>query len=91
VETSDQALATVSASLSQGRQAIEAAIEQANKSLATTSLAVRFSIEGDTNRIVVRLTDQDTGRVVRQIPSEDQLAVQAKLRELVGVLFNERA
>lgn len=73
------------------RQAIEAAVEEANRALAKTSLSVRFSIEGETNRIIVRLTDQGTGEVVRQFPSEEQLGIQARLRELMGVLFNEQA
>jgi len=73
------------------RRAIEAAVEEANRALATTSLSVRFSIEGETNRIIVRLTDQGTGEVVRQFPTEEQLGIQARLRELMGVLFNEQA
>jgi flagellar protein FlaG len=89
--TSEQETAAVQGSLSQNREAVEAAIEEANQALANTSLSVRFSVEGDTNRIVVRLTDQGTGKVVRQIPSEDQLAIEARLRELVGVFFSSQA
>ena len=89
--TSEQATAATQGSLSHNREAVEAAIEEANQALASTSLSVRFSVEGDTNRIVVRLTDQGTGKVVRQIPSEDQLSIEARLRELVGVLFNGQA
>lgn len=89
--TSEQTTAAPQGSLSHNREAVEAAIEEANQALASTSLSVRFSVEGDTNRIVVRLTDQGTGKVVRQIPSEDQLSIEARLRELVGVLFNGQA
>ena len=87
----EQATAAVQGSLSRNREAVEAAVEEANQALANTSLSVRFSVEGDTNRIVVRLTDQGTGKVVRQIPSEDQLAIEARLRELVGVFFSSQA
>jgi flagellar protein FlaG len=88
--TPEQA-AAAQGSLSHNREAVEAAVEEANQALANTSLSVRFSVEGDTNRIVVRLTDQGTGKVVRQIPSEDQLAIEARLRELVGVFFSSQA
>ncbi len=88
--TPEQA-AAAQGSLSHNREAVEAAIEEANQALASTSLSVRFSVEGDTNRIVVRLTDQGTGKVVRQIPSEDQLSIEARLRELVGVFFSGQA
>lgn len=88
---SEQAVAEVQASLGRTREAVEAAVEEANQALVSTALSVRFSVEGDTDQIVVRLMDQDTGEVVRQIPSEDQLAISARLRELVGVFFDSRS
>lgn len=88
---SEQAVAEVQASLGRTREAVEAAVEEANQALVSTALSVRFSVEGDTGQIVVRLMDQDTGEVVRQIPSEDQLAISARLRELLGVFFDSRS
>ena len=90
-EGSEQAVSTGQVSLSQKREALEAAVEEANRALAETSLSVSFSVDGNTNQVVARLTNESTGEVVRQIPSEDQIAIAARLRELVGVLFNGAA
>jgi flagellar protein FlaG len=70
---------------------VEAAVQEANQTLADTSLAFSISVDGHTDQVVVQLTDRSTGEVVRQIPSEDQIAIAARLRELVGVLFNGAA
>ena len=39
--------------------------------------------------MVVKVTSQDSGRVIRQIPPEDYLHLIAKFRELFGVLVDE--
>jgi len=90
-EQSEPAPGATSVSSSQDREVVEAAIQEANQTLADTSLAFSISVDGHTDQVVVQLTDRSTGEVVRQIPSEDQIAIAARLRELVGVLFNGQA
>lgn len=70
------------------REAVDAAIREANQALEASSTSIRFSTDPDTNGIVVRVTDEATGKVVRQIPTQEQLAISSRLRELVGVLLN---
>lgn len=73
------------------REAVEAAIREANRALEQSSTSIRFSTDPDTNGIVVRVTDEATGKVVRQIPTQEELIISSKLREMVGVLFNRQA
>jgi flagellar protein FlaG len=47
-----------------------------------------FSVHEKTDRIMVRITDQDTGDVIREIPSEEFLNLAAKLQEMVGLMFD---
>jgi flagellar protein FlaG len=72
------------------REAIEAAIREANQALEESATSIRFSTDPDTNGIVVRVTDEATGKVVRQIPTQEQLVIAARMRDLVGVLFNKQ-
>lgn len=90
-EQSEPAPGAASVSSDHDREAVEAAVQEANQTLADTSLAFSISVDGHTDQVVVQLTDRSTGEVVRQIPSEDQIAIAARLRELVGVLFNGAA
>jgi flagellar protein FlaG len=48
-------------------------------------------VDQDTDQIVVSVVDEATGEVVRQIPAEEQLAIEAHLRALTGLLFSRTA
>jgi len=49
---------------------------------------LNFSVHEKTDRVMVRITDQDTGDVIREIPSEEFLDMAAKLQEMVGLMFD---
>lgn len=73
------------------REAVEMSIREANRALEEMSTSIRFSTDPDTKGIVVRVTDEATGKVVRQIPTQEELVISARLRQMVGVLFNRQA
>ncbi|MEN8257436.1 MAG: flagellar protein FlaG [Thermodesulfobacteriota bacterium] len=50
-----------------------------------------FSVNEETEDIVMEVTDRESGDLIRQIPSEEVLALRAKLDELVGLLFDQEA
>jgi len=55
------------------------------------NLALGLGIDEKTKSVVARITEKETGKVVRQIPSEDMLVLKSKLEELVGILFDKKA
>lgn len=52
---------------------------------------LQFEVDDDTGRTVVTVRDAKTEEVIRQIPSEEVLEIAARLEEVSGVLFRERA
>lgn len=50
---------------------------------------ISFSISDKTDQIIVRVTNQETGELIRQIPPEELVALQAKMEELTGIIFNK--
>lgn len=60
---------------------------------------LRIEVEGDLNRIVVKIVDRATGEVVRQIPPSESIAVSRTIREFLervggtrsGVLVDREA
>ena len=44
-----------------------------------------------TKDIVVQVKDNTTNKLIRQFPSEELLKLKARLEDLVGILFNEKA
>lgn len=49
---------------------------------------LNFSVHEETERVMVRITDQNTGDVIREIPSEEFLNLAARLQEMVGLMFD---
>jgi len=70
--------------------------EQGNKVFEDTQRNLQFKVDGETNQVVVSVVDRKSGEVLRQIPSEEVLALAKRLKELdgeqgQGVFLKERA
>ena len=52
---------------------------------------LQFQVDKDTDHVVVRVVDSDSGEVIRQIPSEEVLAVARNLEKAQGLILNEKA
>ncbi len=65
------------------------AIKEKVESLSSDNL--RFSIDEGTGEVVARITDSQTGDLIRQIPSEEALAIAKDLDRLKGLLLRQRA
>lgn len=57
--------------------------------IGNTRLA--FSLNEEPDAVVVRITDRESGELIRQFPAEEALALRKKLDELVGLLFDGKA
>jgi len=71
--------------LSQAVGAINRALQQANQGL-------EFSFDPDTKMSIVKMVDTSTGQVIRQIPSEEMLAIARAIDQFQqGLLLREKA
>jgi flagellar protein FlaG len=43
------------------------------------------------NKVAVKVLDSETGKVIREIPPKEMQALQTKMGELVGMLFDKKA
>lgn len=55
--------------------ALDDAVSKLNKSAQASAQGLEFSIDPDSKRTVVKLVDQSTKEVLRQIPSKEALAI----------------
>ncbi|WP_447972125.1 flagellar protein FlaG [Nitrospira sp. Kam-Ns4a] len=69
-------------------EAVREAAARANQALEAGRVSVRFRVDQETDQIVVSVVNEATGEVVRQIPAEEQLAIEAHLQRMMGVLFS---
>lgn len=71
-------------------QVIEA-IEHANNAFRIVNTRFEFSIHEETKAIMVKVIDEDTQELIREIPPERILDLVAKMWELAGIILDERA
>ena len=70
---------------------VESAVESINNAIEYINRALRFSIHEDTQRMMVRVVDIATDEVIKELPPEDVLDTVARIREMIGLLIDERA
>lgn len=71
-------------------QALKAAIDDANKMLATTTTRCEYSYDEDCKRVSIKIFNADTDEVIKEIPSEERLEAIKKLQELAGLMIDEK-
>lgn len=86
----------VNASSSQGgsQQATKEQTQQAvaaiNKSMADMSRSLEFAVDEDTHMTIVKVVDTQTQDVIRQIPSEEVVAIAKALDKIQGLLIRQQ-
>ncbi|MBX6317769.1 flagellar protein FlaG [Pigmentiphaga sp.] len=72
-------------------ESLQAAVDHFNQYIPLASRNLTFSIDEDSGTVVVKIIDGDTQDVIRQIPSEEALALARSLDKLEGVLLSRKA
>jgi flagellar protein FlaG len=70
-------------SIEQTRQSLH----DINKALDTLSISVQFQIDPAYKEVIIKVVDQENGKVIRQIPSEDVVRIAKAMDNLKGLLF----
>ena len=76
-------------SLKEAISKIKEAIEVLNETLASKDRSIRFRVDETIDRSIITVVDEKTGKVVRQLPSEEMLRVAHNIESLKGILIKE--
>ena len=75
-----------------GAEQLDHAVQQVNKVVKSLSNSgLEFSVDKDTGIHVVKVVDTKTRDVIRQIPTEEVLAIAKTLDKLQGLIINQKA
>lgn len=67
-------------------------IDSMNKAIQQNNSNLEFSMDSESQRILVKLIDTSTGDVIRQIPSEEVLAIAESIKQMQqGLFLNKKA
>lgn len=67
------------------------AVSELNKSSQAKSQGLEFSVDNDSKRTIVKVVDQTTKEVLRQIPSPEALEIAKSLDTTKGLLIRQTA
>jgi flagellar protein FlaG len=70
---------------------VQRVLGEINKVMQTLGRDIEFSIDTDSQRPVVKVVDQETGEVIRQMPSAEALEIGKALDKVQGLLIRQRA
>ena len=73
------------------KQNLAAAVNLLNEQMVSTKRGLGFSFDEATNGPVIKVSNTNTGEVIRQIPTEDVLHMAHKIDDLKGILYNKVA
>ena len=68
---------------------LNSAIEQLKDAGDIFKRRLDFKIDEATNRIMIKVIDTETNKVVKEIPPEQLIRLAAKIQEMLGLLVDE--
>lgn len=72
-------------------EALEAAVNSVRDYIKPINSDLQFSVNDDTDKVVVTVVDSETKEVIRQIPSEEMLAIAKALDNIKGLFIKQQA
>lgn len=66
-------------------------LEDAVQHLAAQASSLEFSVNKDDGHTIVRVIDRETQKLIRQIPSEEAIAISRSLDRMQGFLLKMKA
>jgi len=73
------------------QQELQDSLKQLNDVAKMYSSKLEFSVDKETNIQVVKVVDQETHQVIRQIPSEDAIRIAKAIDDFKGLLLKDKA
>ncbi|MGC8790697.1 MAG: flagellar protein FlaG [Desulfurella sp.] len=76
-------------STSLSKNDVKKLIQKLNDSISSLNDSVKFSYSEDAKGLIVKVIDSKTGQVIRQIPPEELIKLEASLAQSIGIIFNK--
>jgi flagellar protein FlaG len=73
------------------REEVTKALKQINDAMPSGATRLEFSLDDETSRTIVKIVDQNTKEVVRQIPTVEALQIAKSLDKMAGLFINQKA
>lgn len=72
-------------------QQLQELIKELNEQADKLSTNIAFALSDETERLYVKVLERNTGKVIREFPSEQARALTGYLKSAVGLLFDKES
>jgi flagellar protein FlaG len=73
-----------------GDEQLAKAVERALKALEGPTTSFEMKVHEETNAVIVKVFNKETGELIREIPPEKTLDLVVKMMEIAGILIDEK-
>ena len=73
------------------KEVVEKAAQELQKFVESTGRTLSFSVDHNTGYQIVRVVDESTGELIRQLPSKELLRLAQNMEELNNILVSQKA
>lgn len=73
------------------KEAVQEIVQNLNETIKNLGRNVKFSVDEKTGHSVIQVLHSETGKLIRQIPSEEFLAISQNLEKLKGLILSAEA
>lgn len=71
------------------KAAVEKAVQRATELARSLSRKLSFSYDDRINRVIVRVMEGESDKLVRQIPAEEMIRLSVRMDEIMGMLIDQ--
>ena len=70
---------------------VKAAVEKVQQAVQSMASSLKFSVDQETGKSIVTLTDTETGETIRQMPSKEMIELARNIDRIQGMLLKQKA
>ncbi|AOO65138.1 flagellar protein FlaG [Sulfurospirillum halorespirans] len=77
-------------SQSETAQVLSQTVKELNEQMYLLDTNISFGFNDEINKMYVTVIENSTGEMIRKIPTEEAMALSAKMKEIVGMIFDKK-
>ncbi|WP_333803979.1 FlaG family protein [Sulfurospirillum sp.] len=71
-------------------KALSETVKELNKQMDLLDTNITFGYNDKINQMFINVIEKSTGKVIRKFPTEEAMSLSAKMKEIVGIIFDKK-
>ena len=72
------------------QQHLNNTVKKLNEQMDSLNINIKFGFNDKIDTMFVDVTEKNTGRLIRKIPSEETMKLAEKMKEIIGMIFDQK-